>query len=200
MPMDPYRSSKAEMHASVLCNPACRPAVGACRNCRNNRRLGLLIACSSDPAGCGMGEAYRIFAVPAYALIGMIAFGISAPGQGRERTVRITMKVLMLVPIFLIAFGLAAEPGRLDRRALTFWKLCNFAAIPVLGCRCHTMVRGSRFSAPAGAGARLCMKPRTALPWISLLLIVVAAISPLGREILGKRLRASNCRAASRNS
>lgn len=29
------------------------------------------------------------------------------------------------------------------------------------------------------------MKPRTALPWISLLLIVVAAISPLGREILG---------------
>jgi hypothetical protein len=28
------------------------------------------------------------------------------------------------------------------------------------------------------------MKPRTALPWISLLLIVVAVISPLGREIL----------------
>ena len=29
------------------------------------------------------------------------------------------------------------------------------------------------------------MKPRTALPWISLLLLVVAVISPLGREILG---------------
>ena len=28
------------------------------------------------------------------------------------------------------------------------------------------------------------MKPRTALPWISLLLIVVAALTPLGREIL----------------
>ena len=68
-----------------------------------------VVPCSSDPAGCGMGEAYRIFAIPAYVLIGMIAFGISAPGQGRERTVRITMKVLMLVPIILIAFGLAAD-------------------------------------------------------------------------------------------
>ena len=29
------------------------------------------------------------------------------------------------------------------------------------------------------------MKPRTALPWISLLLLAVAVISPLGREILG---------------
>lgn len=68
-----------------------------------------VVPCSSDPAGCGMGEAYRIFAVPAYVLIGMIAFGISAPGQDRERRVRITMKVLMLIPIFLIAFGLAAD-------------------------------------------------------------------------------------------
>jgi hypothetical protein len=68
-----------------------------------------LIPCSSDPAGCGMGEAYRIFAIPAYVSIGMIAFGISAPGQDRERRVRITMKVLMLVPMFLIAFGLAAD-------------------------------------------------------------------------------------------
>lgn len=67
-----------------------------------------LIPCSSDPAGCGMGEAYRIFAIPAYVLIGMIAFGISAPGRDRERTVRITMKVLMLVPVFLIALGFAA--------------------------------------------------------------------------------------------
>jgi hypothetical protein len=68
-----------------------------------------LIPCSSDPAGCGMGEAYRIFAVPVFVLIGMIAFGISAPGEDRERAVRITMKVLLLVPVFLIAFGLAAD-------------------------------------------------------------------------------------------
>jgi hypothetical protein len=68
-----------------------------------------LIACSSDPAGCGMGEAYRIFAVPVYIVIGMIAFGISAPGSNREPTVRMTMKVLLLVPFFLIAFGVASD-------------------------------------------------------------------------------------------
>jgi hypothetical protein len=69
-----------------------------------------LIACSSDPAGCGMGEAYRLFAVPIFVLIGMIAFGISAPGRSsRERAVRITMKVLLLVPVFLIAFGFIAD-------------------------------------------------------------------------------------------
>jgi hypothetical protein len=68
-----------------------------------------VVPCSSDPAGCGMGDAYRIFAVPLYVAIGMIAFGISAPGRDRERRVRITMKVLMLVPVFLIAFGFAAD-------------------------------------------------------------------------------------------
>jgi len=68
-----------------------------------------LFPCSSDPAGCGMGDAYRVFAVPIFVLIGMIAFGISAPGKNRERAVRITMKVLLLVPVFLIAFGLIAD-------------------------------------------------------------------------------------------
>jgi hypothetical protein len=68
-----------------------------------------LVPCASDAAGCGMGEAYRIFSAPAYVVIGMIAFGIAAAGRNRERAVRITMKVLLLVPLFLIAFGLAAD-------------------------------------------------------------------------------------------
>lgn len=106
--MDPYRSSKAgcmRLFFVILLAGLLSVLAGIAVTIGGSA----LIACSSDPAGCGMGEAYRIFAVPAYALIGMIAFGISAPGQGRERTVRITMKVLMLVPIFLIAFGLAAD-------------------------------------------------------------------------------------------
>lgn len=65
--------------------------------------------CGSDPAGCGMAEAYRLFAVPVFVAIGMIVFGIAAPGQGRERAIRIAMKVLLLVPVFLIAFGFVAD-------------------------------------------------------------------------------------------
>ena len=78
-----------------------------------------LIPCRSDPAGCGMGEAYRVFIVPLYIVIGMIAFGISAPGKNRGRALRMTMKVLILIPVFLIAFGLAADlvEGKMPRSA-----------------------------------------------------------------------------------
>jgi hypothetical protein len=66
-----------------------------------------------------MGEAYRVFILPLCVVIGMIAFGVSAPGNSRERAVRMTMKVLMLVPVFLIAFGLAADfvEGKMPRSA-----------------------------------------------------------------------------------
>jgi hypothetical protein len=68
-----------------------------------------VVPCSSDPAGCGMGEAYRVFAVPVYVLVAMIAVSLSAPGRNRERALRVVMKVLMLVPVFLIVFGFVAD-------------------------------------------------------------------------------------------
>ena len=143
-----------------------------------------LIPCSSDPAGCGMGEAYRIFAVPVFVLIGMIAFGFTAPGRNRERAVRVTMKVLLLVPVFLIAFGLVADAssGKSTKSSDILEGLQ--LAVPFWGVILMQWFVAPPLPAPPGAGARIRMKPGTALPWISLLLIVAAVISPLGREIL----------------
>ena len=45
--------------------------------------LNAIAPCYSDKAGCGMAEAYRLFFVPGFALLGMIAFGISAVGKKR---------------------------------------------------------------------------------------------------------------------
>lgn len=65
--------------------------------------------CGSDKAGCGMGDAYRIFFVPIYAIAGMIAFGISAPGKSRERPLKLTMLTLVLVSVFLAVFAIGSD-------------------------------------------------------------------------------------------
>lgn len=68
-----------------------------------------LLPCYSDKAGCGMGDAYRIFFVPVYVLVGMIGFGISAPGKARERPLMLTMFTLILVSVFLVLFAVASD-------------------------------------------------------------------------------------------
>ncbi len=68
-----------------------------------------IIPCGSDKAGCGMGDAYRIFFVPLYAIAGMIAFGISAPGKSRERPLKLTMLTLVLVSVFLAVFAIGSD-------------------------------------------------------------------------------------------
>lgn len=67
--------------------------------------------CGSDKAGCGMGDAYRLFFVPIYAVAGMIAFGISAPGKSRERPLKLTMLTLILVSVFLAVFAIGSDIG-----------------------------------------------------------------------------------------
>lgn len=76
-----------------------------------------LIACRSDAAGCGMGGAYRILFVPVEAIAVVIVLTISAVGQNRERALRMTMKVLMLVPVLLVSFGILSDlsSGRATR-------------------------------------------------------------------------------------
>lgn len=69
----------------------------------------LVIPCSSDKAGCGMGDAYRLFFVPIYAIAGMIAFGISAPGKSRERPLKLAMLTLILVSVFLAVFAIGSD-------------------------------------------------------------------------------------------
>lgn len=70
---------------------------------------GAALPCYSDKAGCGLGDAYRILLVPLYAVIGMIGLGISAPGQARERPLKLAMLTLILASIFLGLFGAISD-------------------------------------------------------------------------------------------
>lgn len=65
--------------------------------------------CYSDKAGCGMAEAYRLFFVPGFAVLGMVAFGISAAGKKRERPLWLTLITLCLVPVFLFLFAVGSD-------------------------------------------------------------------------------------------
>lgn len=90
--------------------------------------------CYSDKAGCGMSEAYRLFFVPGFALLGMVAFGISAAGKKRERPLWLTLITLGLVPVLLLllAIGSDLSSGRSTSKgdlsdsllaALAFWSV-----------------------------------------------------------------------------
>lgn len=68
-----------------------------------------LLPCYSDKAGCGMGDAYRIFFVPLYVIAGMIAFGFSAPGIAREQPVKRAMYTLLLAGVFLCLFSIVSD-------------------------------------------------------------------------------------------
>ena len=96
--------------------------------------LNAIAPCYSDKAGCGMAEAYRFFFVPGFALLGMIAFGISAAGKTRERPLWLTLITLFLVPVFLfvLAVGSDLSSGRTTSKsdmsdsllaALAFWSV-----------------------------------------------------------------------------
>ena len=67
-----------------------------------------------DAAGRGLGEVYRLFFTAAYVLIAMIAFGIVAPGDARERPVNITLAVLLLLPFLIDVAGCVQNGGSLD--------------------------------------------------------------------------------------
>jgi hypothetical protein len=96
--------------------------------------LNAIAPCYSDKAGCGMAEAYRFFFVPGFALLGMIAFGVSAVGKTRERPLWLTLITLCLVPVFLfvLAVGSDLSSGRTTSKsdmsdsllaALAFWSV-----------------------------------------------------------------------------
>jgi hypothetical protein len=71
---------------------------------------------NDDAAGRGLGEVFRVLFVPAYAVVAMIAFGISAPGQRREHALKVTMIVLCLLPFAVVLFGCMQDvTGRLYR-------------------------------------------------------------------------------------
>ncbi|HEX7884059.1 MAG TPA: hypothetical protein VF499_15140, partial [Afipia sp.] len=74
------------------------------------------------------------FFVPGFALLGIIAFGISAAGKTRERPLWLTLITLCLVPVFLfvLAVGSDLSSGRTTSKsdmsdsllaALAFWSV-----------------------------------------------------------------------------
>lgn len=71
--------------------------------------LSAVAPCYSDKAGCGMSEAYRLFFVPGFVLLAMIAFGISAAGKNRERPLWLTLVTLALVPVFLVLLAIGSD-------------------------------------------------------------------------------------------
>jgi len=96
--------------------------------------INAIAPCYSDKAGCGMAEAYRFFFVPGFALLGMVAFGISAAGKKRERRLWLTLITLSLVPVFLFLFAVGSDlsSGRTTSKgdlsdstlaALAFWSV-----------------------------------------------------------------------------
>jgi len=96
--------------------------------------INVIAPCYSDKAGCGMAEAYRFFFVPGFALLGMVAFGISAAGKNRERPLWLTLITLCLVPVFLFLFAVGSDlsSGRTTSKgdlsdsflaALAFWSV-----------------------------------------------------------------------------
>ncbi|MGL4264662.1 MAG: hypothetical protein ACRCTX_23835, partial [Afipia sp.] len=44
-----------------------------------------------------------------FALLGMVAFGISAAGKSRERPLWLTLITLLLVPVFLFLFAVGSD-------------------------------------------------------------------------------------------
>jgi O-antigen ligase len=71
--------------------------------------LSAVTPCFSDKAGCGLGEAYRLFFVPGCVLLAMIGLGISAAGKSREHALKLTMLVLLLVAIFLVVLAVGSD-------------------------------------------------------------------------------------------
>jgi len=71
--------------------------------------LSAVLPCTSDKAGCGLGQVYRLFFVPVEVLGGMIAFGLAAFGKNRERPVKLTMFTLVMAMVFLMLFAWGSD-------------------------------------------------------------------------------------------
>ena len=64
---------------------------------------------NDDPAGRGLGEVFRIGFVLAYAVVAMVALGISARALNREHVLKITMLVLCALPLMVSFLGCAND-------------------------------------------------------------------------------------------
>jgi hypothetical protein len=71
--------------------------------------LNQLIACRSDPAGCGLAQAYTVLAVPLEAVLVLIVFGIAVVFRNRLRAIAIVAIGLCVLAFSMIAVGLSSD-------------------------------------------------------------------------------------------
>ncbi len=78
-----------------------------------------LMICRSDPAGCGLAQAYSVFAVPIGAILAMIVLGIAVLFKNRLTSIRNAAIALVVLAWSLIAVGLGSDlsSGRTTRLA-----------------------------------------------------------------------------------
>jgi hypothetical protein len=58
-----------------------------------------------DPAGRGLGEAFRALLTLVYVVLGMVLYGVAVWRQDRERHLKRALYVLLLVPFLIVVLG-----------------------------------------------------------------------------------------------
>jgi hypothetical protein len=58
-----------------------------------------------DPAGRGLGEAFRALLTLTYVMLGMVLYGIAVWRRNRERHLKRALYVLLVVPFLIVALG-----------------------------------------------------------------------------------------------
>jgi len=59
-----------------------------------------------DPAGRGLGEAFRALLTLAYVVLGAVLYGVAVWRRDRERRLKRVLYVLFLVPFLIVALGM----------------------------------------------------------------------------------------------
>lgn len=59
-----------------------------------------------DPAGRGLGEAFRLLLTAGYVILGIVLYGLVLWRRDRERRLKRMLYVLFLVPSLVVALGL----------------------------------------------------------------------------------------------
>ena len=60
-----------------------------------------------DPAGRGLGEAFRALLTLVYVVLGMVLYGVAVWRRDRERRLKRVLYVLLLAPFLIVVLGLA---------------------------------------------------------------------------------------------
>jgi hypothetical protein len=59
-----------------------------------------------DPAGRGLGEAFRALLIAAYVILSIVLYGFAAWRSDRERHLRRALTILFLAPLLIVVLGL----------------------------------------------------------------------------------------------